>query len=73
MNSSQHLSTEIELALAEIPVLDAHTHLAGGRLGARGLHDILLYHMLISDFTPPVEPAYPSVKPQLHFPKDVME
>jgi glucuronate isomerase len=49
MNSSQHLSTEIELALAEIPVLDAHTHLVGGRLGARGLHDILLYHMLISD------------------------
>jgi hypothetical protein len=39
----------IEEALAEVPVLDVHTHLVGGRLGARGLHDILLYHMVISD------------------------
>lgn len=30
-------------------MFDAHTHLVGGRLGARGLHDILLYHMVISD------------------------
>ncbi|MHB1034343.1 MAG: hypothetical protein ACYC35_04290 [Pirellulales bacterium] len=30
-------------------MLDAHTHLTGGRLGARGLHDILLYHMVVSD------------------------
>lgn len=36
-------------ALAAVPMLDAHTHLVGGKLGARGLHDILLYHMLISD------------------------
>jgi hypothetical protein len=35
--------------LVEVPMLDAHTHLVGGKLGARGLHDILLYHMLISD------------------------
>src|SRR5438067_1668067 len=39
----------LEIALAEIPVLDVHTHLVGGRLGARGLHDVLLYHMVISD------------------------
>lgn len=39
----------IEEALAEVPVLDVHTHLVGGRLGARGLHDVLLYHMVISD------------------------
>src|SRR5882762_7562267 len=39
----------MEEALAEIPMLDPHTHLVGGRLGARGLHDILLYHMVISD------------------------
>src|SRR5947209_13510822 len=39
----------LEHALAEIPVFDIHTHLVGGRLGARGLHDILLYHMVISD------------------------
>ena len=35
--------------LAELPMMDAHTHLVGGHLGARGLHDILLYHMAISD------------------------
>ncbi|MDR3688892.1 MAG: hypothetical protein P4L46_05895 [Fimbriimonas sp.] len=40
---------KIEEALAEVPVLDVHTHLVGGKLGARGLHDILLYHMVVSD------------------------
>jgi glucuronate isomerase len=39
----------LEHALAEVPVLDIHTHLVGGRLGARGLHDILLYHMVVTD------------------------
>ena len=46
MNALTHL---VEEALAEVPVLDIHTHLVGGKLGARGLHDILLYHMVISD------------------------
>ncbi len=35
--------------ISELPLLDAHTHLVGGKLGARGLHDILLYHMAVSD------------------------
>jgi hypothetical protein len=35
--------------LAATKILDAHTHLTGGRLGARGLHDVLLYHMVVSD------------------------
>jgi glucuronate isomerase len=39
----------MEEALAEVPVFDIHTHLVGGKLGARGLHDILLYHMVVSD------------------------
>jgi len=39
----------VEEALGHIPVLDIHTHLVGGRLGARGLHDILLYHMVVTD------------------------
>jgi hypothetical protein len=43
------LVRDLEQALAELPMFDVHTHLAGGRLGARGLHDILLYHMLVSD------------------------
>lgn len=44
-----NLQRELESGLAEMPILDVHTHLVGGRLAARGLHDILLYHMLVSD------------------------
>jgi len=40
---------DVEAALADLPVLDVHTHLVGGQLGARGLHDVLLYHMVVSD------------------------
>src|SRR3954465_795286 len=43
------MATELEPALADVPILDVHTPLVGGRLAARGLHDILLYHMVISD------------------------
>lgn len=46
MNALVH---RVEQALAEVPVIDIHTHLVGGQLGARGLHDILLYHMVVSD------------------------
>ena len=42
-------SIELEEGLAEIPILDMHTHLVGGKLSAQGLHDVLLYHMVISD------------------------
>ena len=40
---------ELDEAFAETPVLDIHTHLVGGKLGARGLHDVILYHMAVSD------------------------
>ena len=40
---------ELEAALAAVPMFDIHTHLVGGKLGARGLHDVLLYHMVVSD------------------------
>ncbi|HNR29643.1 MAG TPA: hypothetical protein PKI11_02025 [Candidatus Hydrogenedentes bacterium] len=40
---------ELFEALAETPVIDVHTHLVDGHLGARGLHEILLYHMVVSD------------------------
>ena len=46
---NRHTTAELEAALAEVPVLDIHTHLVGGKLGARGLHDVLLYHMVVSD------------------------
>ena len=43
------LTDRLYAALCASPVLDAHTHLVGGRLGAGGLHDILLYHMSVSE------------------------
>lgn len=46
---SQHIIQDLEHGLADIPILDIHTHLVGGKLSARGLHDLLLYHMVISD------------------------
>ncbi len=48
MNREERLTTLLE-QVSEVPTLDAHTHLVGGKLGARGLHDILLYHMAVSD------------------------
>lgn len=33
-----------------ISAIDAHTHLDASHLSSRGLHDIMLYHMVISDF-----------------------
>src|SRR5882672_10305911 len=41
--------SDLHRELSELPILDVHTHLAGGHLGAQGLHEILLYHMVISD------------------------
>jgi len=43
------LREELFEALGEVPVIDVHTHLVDGKLGARGLHDIVLYHMAVSD------------------------
>src|SRR3978361_178825 len=47
--SVEKIASDLESALAEVPVIDVHTHLVGGKLAARGLHDILLYHMVVSD------------------------
>jgi hypothetical protein len=47
--SAATLAQSLEEALSETPLLDVHTHLVGGKLGARGLHDVLLYHMVVSD------------------------
>ena len=43
------LARALERSLAEIPLVDVHTHLSPDHLAARGLHDILLYHMVVSD------------------------
>ena len=46
---ADNLFRELGEELGAVPLLDAHTHLVDGKLGARGLHDILLYHMAVSD------------------------
>jgi hypothetical protein len=43
------IEREIVEGLAVVPILDAHTHMDAAHLSARGLHDVLLYHMVISD------------------------
>jgi glucuronate isomerase len=43
------ISHEILDGLNQIPVFDVHTHIDALHMSARGLHDILLYHMGISD------------------------
>ena len=46
------MSTTYDYLLDEIMTLkafDAHTHLDASHLSARGLHDVLLYHMVVSD------------------------
>jgi hypothetical protein len=45
------LSQTLADGLAEIPLLDAHTHLDAAHLSARGLDDVLLYHMVVSDLS----------------------
>lgn len=40
---------EMEEALAAFPWMDPHTHLDASHLSARGLDDILLYHMCVSE------------------------
>ena len=50
MTDEKQVAT-LEGQLQSMPLLDAHTHLDADHLSARGLHDILLYHMVISDLS----------------------
>jgi len=47
--AADSLVADLRAGLAETPMLDGHTHLTGGKMAARGLHDVLLYHMVVSD------------------------
>lgn len=44
-----NLINDIYNKLCDLPVIDVHTHIDASHLSARGLHDILLYHMVVSD------------------------
>lgn len=39
----------LEDELSEMPLMDVHTHLCGAKLAAQGLHDVLLYHMIVTE------------------------
>jgi hypothetical protein len=43
------LNKDLYDKISEIPLFDVHTHMDASHLSARGLHDVLLYHMVISD------------------------
>lgn len=62
--SGQTLIPDLEQALAELPMFDAHTHLMGGQMGAQGLHDVLLYHMVVSDLYAAGCPSGARVEPE---------
>ena len=51
MLDPSRLTQTLEDGLAEIPLLDAHTHIDAAHLSARGLDDVLLYHMVVSDLS----------------------
>ncbi|MCL1855328.1 MAG: hypothetical protein FWF86_06300 [Clostridia bacterium] len=40
---------EVLKGILTLPALDAHTHVDARHLTARGLHDVLLYHMIVSE------------------------
>lgn len=43
------LTNELYNMLCDIPVIDVHTHIHAAHMSARGLYDVLLYHMCISE------------------------
>jgi len=49
MKTRTDLIVRLEEGLQGIPILDVHTHLDSAHLSARGLADVLLYHMVVSD------------------------
>ena len=49
MSEFNGLYNEIYQGLKEIPAYDVHTHINEEHMSARGLDDILLYHMVVSD------------------------
>ncbi|MBD3240521.1 MAG: hypothetical protein GF331_08035 [Chitinivibrionales bacterium] len=49
MNSTDTLRTDLRQRLLPLPLYDIHTHVDCDAPSATGLHDILLYHMVVSD------------------------
>jgi hypothetical protein len=60
----KNLRLVLEEGLVDLPVLDPHTHLDAAHLSARGLHDILLYHMVISDLSSAGCPSRARLSPE---------
>src|SRR5205085_3876152 len=68
--TTPELIRDLEEGLAALPMMDAHTHLVGGKLAARGLHDVLLYHMVISDLYSAGCPSGGRLTPYPNWPSD---
>jgi hypothetical protein len=49
MIEHSQLVRSLSEGLAHTPLIDAHTHLDAAHLAARGLDDVLLYHMVVSE------------------------
>lgn len=47
--ANNHTDDELLTQINDLPAIDCHTHLDASHLSARGLHDIMLYHMVISE------------------------
>lgn len=45
----EDIRTSLLNEIHSMPALDAHTHLDARHLAARGLHDVLMYHMMVSE------------------------
>jgi hypothetical protein len=46
LTMSKETYKEVYDEIVKLPIFDAHTHVDAAHLSARGLHDILLYHMV---------------------------
>ena len=49
MAAKNDVLTVLTETINAISAIDAHTHLDASHLSARGLHDIMLYHMVVSE------------------------
>ena len=49
MAGKNDVLTVLTEKISAISAIDAHTHLDASHLSARGLHDIMLYHMVVSE------------------------
>ena len=50
MSNFDEIQRQLQQDIFDLPIFDCHSHVDTHHLAARGLHDVLLYHMVVSDF-----------------------